>query len=52
MKPKVIYVWMGILSLILLATAIGVVYEVSGKAQAARVARPWYLNPAWTWVVR
>lgn len=36
MKQKFIYVWMGILSPIVLAAALGVACEVSGKAQAAR----------------
>lgn len=36
MKQKIIYVCAGILSLIVLATIIGVTYEVSGRSQSAR----------------
>lgn len=36
MKQRIIYIFLGILSSIVLATIIGVIYEISAKSQAAR----------------
>ena len=36
MKQRIIYIFLGILSLIVLATIIGVIYEMTAKSQAAR----------------
>jgi pimeloyl-ACP methyl ester carboxylesterase len=36
MKQRIIYIFLGILSLIVLATIIGVIYEMSARSQAAR----------------